>query len=301
MKYLCIGHIAYDITLLMKDFPKENTRNGIVEKYEAGGGSTANSACLLGYWDQEAYICGVIGYDSYSEKLKKEFGDFKVQTNFLEFDYENKTPLTYVIINPLNASRTILQHKQGLANIKKNDYSTVTPDAILLDGHEYDTAVKTLKYMPNAVSILDAGRVNKNVLDLCTKVNFIICSKEFAEEVSGIKMADNDTSVIANIYQNLKQKFPKQEIVVTLEDKGALYSYENHIKILPALKVNVKDTTGAGDIFHGAFAYQYMKTKNVEDAVKFANITAGLSTQSVGVKNSYPKLDEVMKYYEQAQ
>lgn len=301
MKYLCIGHIAYDITLLMNDFPKENTRNEIVEKYEAGGGSTANSACLLGYWDQEAYICGVIGYDSYSEKLKKEFGDFKVQTNFLEFDYENKTPLTYVIINPLNASRTILQHKQGLASIKKNDYSTVTPDAILLDGHEYDTAVKTLKYMPNAVSILDAGRVNKNVLDLCTKVNFIICSKEFAEEVSGIKMADNDTSVIANIYQNLKQKFPKQEIVVTLEDKGALYSYENHIKILPALKVNVKDTTGAGDIFHGAFAYQYMKTKNVEDAVKFANITAGLSTQSVGVKNSYPKLDEVMKYYEQAQ
>ena len=161
--------------------------------------------------------------------------------------------------------------------------------------------MRTLKYMPNAVSILDAGRVNKNVLDLCTKVNFIICSKEFAEEVSGIKMADNDTSVIANIYQNLKQKFPKQEIVVTLEDKGALYSYENHIKILPALKVNVKDTTGAGDIFHGAFAYQYMKTKNVEDAVKFANITAGLSTQSVGVKNSYPKLDEVMKYYEQAQ
>ena len=70
---------------------------------------------------------------------------------------------------------------------------------------------------------------------------------------------------------------------------------------MPALKVNVKDTTGAGDIFHGAFAYQYMKTKNVEDAVKFANITAGLSTQSVGVKNSYPKLDEVMKYYEQAQ
>ena len=299
MKVLCIGHIAYDITLQMKNFPQENTRNEIINICESGGGSTANSACLLSKWQEEAYICGVVGYDASSEKIKKEFNSFNVKTDFLETDYENQTSLSYIILNPLNASRTIMSRKISLSEIKKNNYTTVAADAILLDGYEYETALKTLKSMPSAISILDAGRVNKQVLDLCSKVNFIICSKEFAEEVTNIKIINGDNKLIAQLYQTLKQKYPKQEIIVTLEDQGALYSYENHIKLLPALKVNVKDTTGAGDIFHGAFAYQYLKTKNIESATKFANIAAGLSTQYIGVKNSYPNLNEVNKYYEQ--
>lgn len=299
MKALCIGHIAYDITLQMDNFPTENTRNEVKNTVESGGGSTANSACLLGKWKQDAYICGVLGYDAYSEKIKKEFTEFKVNTDFLEIDYEHKTSVSYIMLNPQKSSRTIMSQKIALAPLKRTEYNTIAADVILLDGYEYETALKTIKSVPNAISILDAGRVNKEVLDLCSKVNFVICSKEFAEEVSGIKISDSDTTSVANLYQKLKQKFPKQDIIVTLEDKGALYSYENHIKLLPALKLNASDTTGAGDIFHGAFAYQYINTKNVESAVKFANITAGLSTQYIGVKNSYPELEEVMKYYEQ--
>ena len=47
MKALCIGHIAYDITLEMDSFPQENTRNDVINTYECGGGSTVNCACLL--------------------------------------------------------------------------------------------------------------------------------------------------------------------------------------------------------------------------------------------------------------
>ena len=300
MKVLCIGHIAYDVTFEMPSFPQANTRNEITNVYECGGGSTANSACLLGKWGAEAYIGGVIGYDAYGEKIKKEFTSFKVNTDFLEMDYEKGTSTSYIILNAQDGSRTILSKKVDLAPIKKNDYSKIPIDVILLDGYEYATALKTLKTLPSSLSILDAGRVNKEVLDLCSKVNIIICSKEFAEEVSGVKIVPGDTSSIASLYQNLKKKFSSQEIVVTLEDQGALYSIEGHIKLIPALKLEVKDTTGAGDIFHGAFAYQYFQTKNIELAVKFANVTAGLSVRNIGSKNSYPELEEVQKYYEQS-
>lgn len=297
MKILCIGHITYDIELEMNDFPQENTRNEIANIIEGGGGSTANSACLLGKWGAEPYICGVIGYDSYCEKIKKEFTNFKVKIDHLETDYENKTSVSYIIINPLKESRTILSKKTSLAPIKKNDYN-MPIDLIMLDGYEYNTALKILKNMPNAISMIDASKVNKEVLDLCNKVNFIVCSKEFAEEVSGIKIVDGDNNSIANLYQNLKKRFINKEIVVTLENKGVIYSYEKHIKLLPALNVQVKDTTGAGDIFHGAFAYQYLKTKDIEKAVKFANIAASLSVREIGVKNSFPELEEIAKYYE---
>ncbi len=299
MKVLCIGHIAFDVTFEMATYPVENTRNEINNIVETGGGSSATAACLLGKWGFEPYICGVIGYDEYSEKIKKEFSNFKVNTDFLEIDYERKTSVSYILLNPVNKSRTILSKKSELSPIKKDDYNKIPIDMILLDGHEYQTSLKTLRTCQTATSILDAGRATKEVLDLCSKVNFIICSLEFAEEVSGIKIVPGDTKTIADLYQNLKKRFIKQEIIVTLEDQGALYAIDGHIKLIPALKLDAKDTTGAGDIFHGAFAYQYAQTKNIEQAVKFANVTAGLSVRNVGSKNSFPELDEVKKYYEQ--
>lgn len=300
MKVLCIGHIAFDITFEMNSFPSENTRNEILNVVENGGGSTANCACLLSKWGIESYICGVVGYDSNSEKIKKEFNNFKVNLDFLETDYEKGTSTSYIILNNANATRTILSKPSNLPPIKKSDYNKFTIDLIMLDGYEYNATIKTLKTCTNSISILDAGRVNKEVLDLCSKVNFIICSKEFAEEVSGVKIDYNNNSTVASLYQNLKKRFMKQEIIVTLENHGALYALDGHIKLIPALQVDAKDTTGAGDIFHGAFAYQYLKTRNIEQSVKFANIAAGLSVRNVGSKNSYPELEEVNKYYEQA-
>lgn len=299
MKTLCLGHIAYDITLETKEFPKENTKDDILSVSENGGGSTANCACLLSKWQEETYICGVIGYDTYGEKIKKEFSDYKVDTSYLEIDYENKTSLSYIILNSLNASRTILRKKIELSPLKKSDFGATEFDTILLDGYEYQAAVKVLKSMPKAVTILDAGRNTKEILDLCPKVKFIICSKDFAENVTGIKPEKGDINKIANMFLEMKKRYPSQEVIITLEDEGAVYAYENHIKILPALKVTPKDSTGAGDIFHGAFAYQYNKTHDVEKAVKFANVTAGLSVQNVGARNSLPTIDEVNRYYEQ--
>ncbi len=296
MKVLCVGHIAYDIALSLEDYPLENTRNKVVAVNESGGGCSATAACLLGKWGEQSYICGVVGYDAYSDKIKKEFNEFKVKTDYLETNYETKTALTYILLNKKRATRTILSQESKLPPLKKTDYN-IAADMIMLDGHEYEASLNILKNMPNALSMIDAGRVNKHVLDLCTKVNFIVCSKEFAEEVSGIKYTDNAS--LSKIYLNLKSRFAKQEIVITLEDKGAIYSFENQIKLLPALKVTVADSTGAGDIFHGAFCYQYLKTRNIENAVKFANIAAGLSLSKVGTKNSIPQLSEVEKYYAQ--
>jgi len=299
MKILCLGHIAYDITLEAENYPKENSKSELTYVYESGGGSIANCACLLSKWQEETYVCGVIGYDTYGEKIKKEFNDFKVNTDYLEIDYENKTSLSYIILNSLNASRTILRKKNQLIPLKKAEFGVTEFNVILLDGYYYSSALKALKSQAKAISILDAGKNSKEVLDLCPKVKFIISSKEFAEEITGIKPDKGDVNKIASMFLEMKKRYPAQEIIITLEDEGAVYAYENHIKILPALKVVAKDSTGAGDIFHGAFAYQYAKTKDVEKAVKFANVTAGLSVQKIGVKNSLPTLDEVNRYYEQ--
>ena len=66
---------------------------------------------------------------------------------------------------------------------------------------------------------------------------------------------------------------------------------------MPGLKCNAVDTTGAGDIFHGAFVYGLANNFDMDKIVTLANIAAGLSIQKMGSRLSIPMLSEVLDYY----
>lgn len=68
---------------------------------------------------------------------------------------------------------------------------------------------------------------------------------------------------------------------------------------MPGLKVNAVDTTGAGDIFHGAFTYGIANNFDMEKTITLANIAAGLSVTKIGSRLSIPTLSEVLDYYAQ--
>ena len=86
--------------------------------------------------------------------------------------------------------------------------------------------------------------------------------------------------------------------VITLEDKGSMFLDDEYVKIMPTYNVKVKDTTGAGDIFHGAFTYGIANGYSLEESVKLGNIAGALSTRKIGARNSVPTLEEVMELYE---
>ena len=66
---------------------------------------------------------------------------------------------------------------------------------------------------------------------------------------------------------------------------------------MPGLNVQAVDTTGAGDIFHGAFTYGIANNFDMEKVVTLANIAAGLSVMKIGSRLSIPNLSEVLDYY----
>ena len=68
---------------------------------------------------------------------------------------------------------------------------------------------------------------------------------------------------------------------------------------MPSIKVKtVVDSTGAGDLFHGAFVYGIAMGFDLEKILKISNITGALSVTRMGGRNSVYDLDEVMKIYE---
>lgn len=295
MKILCIGHASYDITIPYDGYPMENTKNRVSEKVECGGGPAANAAYLLGKWGLETTFVGCLGKDIYAERIIKEFKSVSVNTDHIELDEDDETTLSFIIVNKRNGSRTVIAHRQKDMNLKNK--CDLTADIILADGQELDATIQAIEANPNAISILDAGSLKEENIILGKKVNYLVCSKVFAEDYTKIKIDFNNPESISKIYEKMSNDF-KNNIIITLEAKGCLYVKDKAIKLMPSINVTPVDTTGAGDLFHGAFTYCLAANYDLEKTLRISNITGALSVTKMGGRNSVFPLEEVLKIYE---
>jgi len=297
MKIICIGNAAYDITLPMDHFPIENKKTRLTqERVECGGGSASNCAYLLAKWGIETYFGGYVGDDYYGNKIIEEFENVGVNTKYLEKKSDVPTTSSFIIANISTGTRTILTDKKQKTSMKKMKIEDEF-DYILLDGYEKEFALEVIKKNPKAIKIIDAGSLRESTLELARMVDYIVCSKDFAEEVTHKKVDYDDMKTLIEIYDDLKKQF-NQKIVITLEDKGC-FTYENGYKMVPSIKVDTVDSTGAGDIYHGAFTFCIANKYDLITTMRMANIAGALSVTKLGGRNSVFTLDEVKAKYDE--
>lgn len=293
MKIICIGHAAYDITLPVDQYPLENTKTRIHQKMECGGGPASNAAYLLGKWGSDVSFLGIVGDDIGGHAIRKEFEKVGVLTDYLEISTQYSTPTGYIIVNQSTGTRTVLTYRQPM-QMKEVDVFC-EPNFILMDGQEYQMSKKLLKEFPNAISVMDAGRVTEEINELSSLCTYLICSKDFAEKITGMSFDFEKMETLQKIYQILEEKF-HNIIVVTLEEKGCLYKEKGKIQICPSIFVKQVDSTGAGDIFHGAFVYALSKGYPFKEALYLSNVAGALSTEKMGSRHSIPSKTEMRKY-----
>jgi len=296
MKVLCIGHASYDMSIPVDDYPVENTKYRVDEMVECGGGPACTAAYVLAKWGVDTTFKGIVGKDIQGRRIIEELSSVGVDTTHIEVREDIRTNISFILINKKNGSRTLFNYAKEYPHINENQYN-FTPDIILMDGHNYPASLKAIEQFPNAITVIDAGRITPELLDLSSKVDYLVCSKGFAEAESGIKIDYNDGQSILNLYTELEKKY-KNRIIVTLEEKGCLFKKDGKVKLMSAMKVIAGDTTGAGDIFHGAFVYGLTRGMEIDKICKFANITASLSVINIGSRNSVPNLNEVVEIYE---
>lgn len=291
MKILCLGHATYDVTLPLDEFPIENTKNRVQERIECGGGPASTAAFLLGCWGADVYFAGIVGNDYYGHKIKEEFEKANVNTDYLELRDNHNTTSSVVLANKANGSRTTFAYKPK--KVVMNPFTlNFTPDVILIDGQEYERSLEILNNYPNALTVIDAGRDRPEVIHLCKLVKWVACSKDFAEKVSGLKIDYNDFESLKKVYKKLKEMF-NNEVVITLEDKGCFYNNE----IINSVKIKSVDSTGAGDIFHGALTYYLASGYDAINALKLANYAGAISVSRIGTRNSIPTKEEMEAVY----
>ena len=296
MKIMCVGQSAYDITLPLDHYPIENKKVRVQGKVECGGGSASNCAYLLAKWGMETYFAGVVGNDYYGEQIRKEYERTGVNTKYLQVSQEFPTTSSYIIANTSTGTRTILTSRNNDIKMQPAEVED-TFDYLLFDGYEKDFCLDLIKKNPNAVKILDAGSLKEATVELAHLVDWVVCSHDFAEDFSKVKIDYKDINTIINAYKELKKEL-KGNVIITLESLGCFTCIDGAYRIVPSIPVKAVDSTGAGDIFHGAFVYSLANGFDLEKAMKFSNITGAISVLTIGSRLSIPELERVQKKYD---
>ncbi len=294
MKVVCVGHSTFDTTLPVKEFPEENIKHRLETRIECGGGPSSNGAYLMAKWGMNVTMCSVIGDDYYADRVIDDFEKIGADTTYLEKMPNHITTSSYIIANMSNGSRTILSVKDD--PVRKLSKPITTPaDVILIDGEHPESAYEVLMNNPNAISVLDAGRLNDDTKHLGKMVTYLVCSKDFAEDFSNKKIDVENKNLLIEIFEELREYF-KTNVIITLEANGSFTIINGEYQIIPSIKVKALDSTGAGDIFHGAFTYFIANNYPLLQAIHLASVTAAISVTRVGSRYSIPMLAEVLDY-----
>ncbi len=293
---LCIGQSAFDLTIPVDKYPEENKKIKVSDVYECGGGASNNAAYLLALWHNDVYFATSIGKDESGMKIKNELASVGVKLDYLNEIENVKTTTSYILANRSNGTRTIITHASPLMHFDSNTNINLKPNVILFDGKEIDLALRTVKNNPEAIKIIDAGSFNETTVELSKCCDYIVCSNDFAKGYTGIDFDYNDINKIYEVY-DLIQKDYKGKLIITLESFGSITKIDNEFKLVKSIPVTSVDSTGAGDIYHGAFTHFIANGYNLLDTMKYANIAGALSVTKIGSKNSMPRYEDVINYH----
>lgn len=162
-------------------------------------------------------------------------------------------------------------------------------DFLLLDGLMTEGSIYAVKKAgeKNIPVMLDAGSVREGTIELASMCDYVVASEEFGRDL--IKSTVSFKPEEALLYM---KSFGAKACTITLGEKGSITLSGDEIFHIPAFKVNVVDTTGAGDVFHGGYIYGLLQKWNIKDVVRFATAFASLKCRKLGGRAGIPSLEE---------
>ena len=226
-------------------------------------------------------------------KILAELADIGTEISLVEIRAGHPTPCSFILVNGLTGSRTLINRKASGGNLRLDtrQLRRLSPKFLLFDGHEPKASLQALERFPGVPSLLDAGSLREGTAALAGKVTYLVASEKFAQQTCGWDLRSGKRARRAAVAR-LRQLY-SHVVVITLGERGLIGDVGAGYFEMPALRVKTVDTTGAGDVFHGALAYALRRRFEFMAALSWASVAAALSVQRFGGRPSIPKLSEV--------
>lgn len=293
-KIVGIGANVYDTLITTPFYPVEDTKLRASGVKECGGGPCGTGLVAAAKLGASAAYIGALAKDSGGEFLLADMKRFGMSTDFVDMVEGKSSFSSYIVLSEESASRTCVFNKENLPDFeldeKKAD-AIRTAQVLMVDGNELENAVKGAKIARDSGCkvLYDAGGLYKNVEKLLPYADILIPSEEFALGHTGKTTAEDAAKCLFD-------KYSPEVVVITQGVKGGIIYDGKDIKSYPSFKVDAVDSNGAGDVFHGAFAFAITEKMSYDRACIFSSAVSALKCTKVGAREGVPAFDEVINF-----
>jgi sulfofructose kinase len=277
-----LGLNATDTVLMVREFPPLGGKERVVSLSRQAGGQVATALVACQRLGLKARYIGKVGDD--------EAGRFQLASlreEGLDVQYADVTPgaatqFGLIIVDQATGERTVFwdRDKQLAVTPQELKPEAITSAKVLhIDGCDSAACAQAARWARKAGMpvVADLDTVYKDVEQIFPLIDYLIASANFLPAVTG----RNDPFLVL---EYMAREYKIRAPGMTLGRDGALVYSEGRFYYSPGFVVETVDTTGAGDIFHGAFAYGLLEGWDIERILDFSNAMAGLNCTRVGAR-----------------
>ncbi len=282
----CTGIVTVDEIFSMESLPEHEGKYSAIRHLEIGGGVAANAAVAVARLGGRAAFNGCIGDDALGDRLLDEFAAEGVDTAGCQRIPGHPTPISAVLVAD-DGRRTVVNH------VAPGLFAEADPAAAAAIGHP-DAVLVDCRWIAGACATLDAARVAgvPGIVDVDRELSDVT-AREIYDRATHLVFSRAGligTTDIDDLDDALRTVADRTSAWVAVTDgaEGASWVTSGRRHHQPAIHVPVVDTAGAGDVFHGAFALALAEGRPEPEAVRFANVAAGLKCARVGGRAGIP-------------
>lgn len=284
IRIACIGITVMDRIYYVEGLPTEGGKYVANNYREVGGGPAATAAVAAAKLGAQVDFIGRVGDDDTGQSLLQELESLGVNTRYCK-RYANARSSQSAIMVDAQGERVIVNYPSPdlLADadwLEEIDFAQW--DVVLADvrWHQGTQKAFTLARRAGAVTVLDGDITPQDITSLVALSDHAVFSAPGLRKMTGeqdIRLALKQSQTLTN-----------GQVYVTNGAEGCLWLENQQIKHQPGYKVEVVDTTGAGDVFHGAFAFSLAQGQAGVDIIRFASAVAALKCTRPGGRAGIP-------------
>jgi sugar/nucleoside kinase (ribokinase family) len=256
------------------------------------GGPVLISMILLARLGHETTFVTTLGQD-------KE-GDFALKTLYQEHvyvfgEFKEQTKVNDILIHPTTGQRIKLRGNVTHPAIEHMEPEVIRHfDIFVIDRHHKEAFFEIVKHKkPSAKIIIDPStEVSSFTQTMIKYADYPIVPIEALTKIAGEHLHD----ALEHLY-----KLARKTVVVTAGELGSIIFDGQTMKLIPAFSVKTVDTTGAGDIYRGAFAYGLIQQWSIQRCVEYANCVAALHCTKFGNADAIPSKYEINQFLAQSE
>jgi sulfofructose kinase len=288
---VALGLNAVDHLIVVPHYPEFNTKTPFISHQLGAGGQAATAMVALARLGLKTRYIGSVGSDSLGRFQLESLATEGVDSTGVTVIEGAETQTAFIIIDQTTGERTILW---GRAERLAIDPSRVDPEIITsarvlhLDGHDIVASITAAEYARHAgiPVVIDIDNIYPGAERLLPLIDFLISSASFPTQMTG---EPNLPTALVTLSRSTGARF----VAATLGREGVLAYHHGQFINSPAFPAECRDTTGAGDAFHGGFIYGLLAGFSVEETLRFSNAVAGLKCTQLGARGGLPTLDQV--------